>query len=100
MKFGFFSGNIGLVMAYETLIDERVNVWVFFKPSKSGSIIPIAMSWHKRLIKFQGVIFTTTLKIGEVKLINLVCRAQGANFELEYNTDTHLWKLKKVMPRE
>ena len=87
-------------MSYETLINEPVAIWVLFDSSTPEPILPIAMNWRSRLIKFQKVIFTTARKIGEVKLITLVCQSQGTNCELEYNTNNHLWKLKKVMPRE
>jgi len=88
-------------MSYETLIDEPVKIWVLFDFSASPQqISPIAMNWQKRLIKFQKVIFTSIKKRGEVKILNLICASEGANFELEYNNNTHLWKLKKIMPKE
>ena len=88
-------------MSYETLIDEPVKVWAFFDPSTSlgVNIFPIAMNWRRRLIKFQKLIFAKSYKIGEVKILNLVCASETANFELEYNTQNHLWKLKRIMPQ-
>ncbi|OGD88055.1 hypothetical protein A2870_00500 [Candidatus Curtissbacteria bacterium RIFCSPHIGHO2_01_FULL_41_11] len=104
-------------MSYDTPINESVSVWAFFDPSAdttlsthsinsvqadSGQarIFPIAISWRRRLIKFQKLIFTNTKRVGGVKLIDLVCASENSNFELEYNSDNHLWKLKRVMPRE
>lgn len=85
-------------MSYDTLINESVKVWVFFNPSAGPAhIFPIAMQWRRRLIKFERLIFTSSKKIGETKVINLVCASDSANFELEYNNENHLWKLKKVM---
>jgi len=85
----------------ETSIDEQIKVWVMFDPSTSSgqvSISPIAMNWQRRLIKFTKLIFVGSKKIGQVKIVNLVCASGTANFELEYNTDNNLWRLKKVMP--
>jgi len=96
-------------MSYETLIDEPVKVWAFFDPSTEFTlerseglrvnIFPIAMNWRYRLIKFQKLIFASSKKIGEVKIFNLVCASETTNFELEYNTQNHLWKLKRIMPK-
>ena len=83
-------------MSYHTLIDEPVKVWAFF----DHGIFPIAISWRRRLIKFQKLILVTTRNIGGVKLVDLVCASDSGNFELEYNSDSHLWKLKRVMPSE
>ena len=79
-----------------TLIDESVSVWAFF----DHGIFPIAMNWRRRLVKFQKLIFTNTKRVGGVKFIDLVCASESGNFELEYNSDNHLWKLKRVMPIE
>jgi len=90
-------------MAYETLIDEPVKVWAFFDPSASSEqvgIFPIAIAWRRRLIKLQKVIFEGTRKIGEAKLISLVCAGENANFELEYNASDYSWRLKKVLEKE
>ena len=88
-------------MTYETLIDEPVKVWAFFDPeASSGQIFPIAINWRRHLIKFQKVIFMSQKRIGENKLINLVCASNTANFELEYDAAHYLWKLKKIMPQE
>jgi len=88
-------------MSYETLINESIKVWAFFDPSTplGVNIFPIAMNWRRRLIKFQKLVFASNKKIGEVKILNLVCASETANFELEYNTQNHLWKLKKIMPQ-
>ena len=88
-------------MSYETLIDEPVKVWAFFDPSTPlrVNIFPIAMNWRRRLIKFQKLVFASSKKNGEVKILNLVCVSESTNFELEYNTQNHLWKLKRIMPK-
>ncbi|OGD92935.1 hypothetical protein A2697_05415 [Candidatus Curtissbacteria bacterium RIFCSPHIGHO2_01_FULL_41_44] len=81
-------------MSYETLINEPITVWVFF----DKGIFPIAMNWRRRLIKFQKLIFTSSKKVGETKILNLICASDSANFELEYDSSNYLWTLKKVMP--
>ena len=81
-------------MSDETQVDDPVKVWAFF----DKGIFPIAMNWQRRFIKFEKVIFTNTKRVGETKLINLVCASTTANFELEYNSDNYLWKVTKVMP--
>lgn len=81
-------------MDYE--VNESIKVWAFF----DKEIFPIAISWRRRLIKIQKVIFITTKKVGTVKLINLTCASDSANFELEYNSNNSLWKLKKVMTQD
>lgn len=78
----------------DTEINELVKVWVFF----NNGIFPIAISWRRRLVKFSRVIFQSSKQIGQTKLTNLICEADGANFELEYNNENYSWKLKKVMP--
>lgn len=83
-------------MSSDTYINESVAVWAFF----DKGIFPFAMNWRRRLVKFQKLVFVTSKKIGEVKLINLVCAAEGACYELEYNNENQVWKLKKVMPRD
>lgn len=90
-------------MTDAAIIDEKVKIWVFFDPSTGlgqAAILPIAMSWRRRLIKFKGLIFKSTRKIGSTRIINLVCQAEGSNFELEFNTESYLWKVKKVMSDE
>lgn len=88
-------------MFNDTLIDEQITVWAFFDPSSGPAhIFPIAMNWRRRLIKFQKLILATTKRIGETKILRLVCASDTACFELEYNSDNHLWKLKKVMEQE
>lgn len=88
-------------MSYETLINDPVKVWAFFDPSPNSDqakLFPIAMNWQRRFIKFEKVIFSSTKRVGETRLVNLVCASDSANFELEYNTGNYLWKVKKVMP--
>ncbi len=82
------------LMSYETAIDEPVKVWAFF----DRGIFPIAMNWQSRLIKFKKLIFFGKRKIGDAKILTFTCASDNGNFELEYNTDNHLWKLKRVMP--
>lgn len=79
----------------ETLIDEDVKVWAFF----DHGIFPIAMNWRRRFVKFEKVILVTSKKIGATHLVDLVCASDTANFQLEYNGDNHLWKVKKVLPK-
>jgi hypothetical protein len=90
------------MMTHETIIDEQVKVWAFFDPSASSGqgIFPIAINWRRRLVKFSRLIFVSSKKVGEVKIINLVCASDGANYELEFDTNNYLWKLKKVMAAE
>lgn len=87
----------------ETEIDEKVKVWAFFDPSAASGqvgIFPIAISWRRRLIKLEKLIFASTKRIGQEKIVDLVCLGETANFELEYNTTTYNWKLKKIMSKE
>lgn len=83
-------------MSEDTLINEQVTVWAFF----DHDIFPLAMNWRRRLVKFEKVIFKNTKKLGAVKFVDIVCESNDANFELEYNSDNYLWKLKKIMPKE
>jgi hypothetical protein len=83
-------------MTPDTIINEQVTVWAFF----DRDVFPIAMNWRRRLIKFEKVIFKSTKKAGIVKLLDIVCESGDANFELEYNSENYLWKLKRVMPKE
>ena len=93
---GFIWDNT--TMSPDTLIDEKIKVWAFFEPSDLGHIFPIAMNWRRRLIRFEKVIFETAKKVGEQKFVSIVCQSETANFELEYNANNYLWKVKKVMP--
>lgn len=86
-------------MTNDAVIDEKVKVWVFFDEFPSA-IFPIAMSWRRKLIKFKKLIFKSTRKIGSTRIVNLICQAEGGNFELEFNTESYLWKVKKVMSDE
>lgn len=80
-------------MTYDTDIDETVSVWAFF----DASIHPIAMNWRRRFVKFEKLIFKGTRRVGGTKLISLVCAAAEATFELEFNSDSGIWRLKRVM---
>lgn len=86
----------------DTEIDEQVKVWAFF-PSSQGSsgqvILPIAMNWNRRFVKFEKLIFSSSKKVGDTRLVNLVCASDTSNFELEYNSGDYSWRVKKVMPR-
>lgn len=81
-------------------INEAVKVWAFFDDglprSVEGGIFPIAISWRRRLIRFQKLIFQSARKIGETKIVSLVVSADNSNYELEYNLNTFVWKLKRV----
>ncbi|OGD97301.1 hypothetical protein A3A49_01210 [Candidatus Curtissbacteria bacterium RIFCSPLOWO2_01_FULL_38_11b] len=95
-------------MSHETAIDEPVKVWALFDSSISRAflrinseqvkIFPIAMSWQRRLVKFEKLILTTSRRVGHIKILTLVCASKTANYELEYNSENYMWKLKKVMP--
>ena len=63
----------------------------------SCPIFPLAMQWRRRLIKLEKVIFSSSKRVGQIKLVSLVCESEGANFELEYNSNNYSWKLRKVM---
>lgn len=78
----------------ETEVDEKVKVWAFF----DAGIFPIAMNWNRRFVKFEKVVLSTTKRIGQTKLIDLVCASDGANYELEFNTDNYNWRVKRVLP--
>ena len=80
----------------ETLINEPVKVWVKF----DGGLSPIAINWRKRLIRFNKVIFTSSKMVGETKLLTLICESNAALFELEYNSENYLWKLRKIIPAD
>lgn len=79
----------------ETDINEAVTVWAFF----DHGIFPIAMNWRRQIVKFKKTIFTTSKMVGKIKLINLICASETANFELEFDSGSFLWKLKKIMPQ-
>lgn len=87
-------------MTYDTPIDEPIKVWAFFDPSTNvmqPHLYPIAFSWRRRLIRLEKVIFTATRTIGHTKLVSIVCKGEEANWELEYNAQNYVWKLKRVM---
>ena len=83
-------------------INETVKVWAFFDdtPKRGSFINPIAMQWNRRFIKFEKLVFVSTRRAGQVRFVNLTCSSEGATFELEYNTDSGCWKVKKMMSRE
>ena len=81
-------------MSYETQVNEPIKVWAFF----DNGIFPLAISWRRRLIKLEKVIFSSSKQVGQIKLVSLVCASEDANFELEYNSNNYSWKLKKVLP--
>lgn len=84
-----------------TAIDEKIRVWALFDSSnKYSSILPVAMDWKNKTVKFKKLVFISAKKIGSEKILNLVCASESANFELEYNNTNNLWKLKKIMPIE
>ena len=90
-------------MSHATQINEPIKVWAFFDPSANSGqafscpIFPLAMQWRRRLIKLEKVIFSSSKQVGQLKLVSLVCASEGANFELEYNSNNYSWKLRKVM---
>lgn len=83
-------------MSYETTIDEPVKVWVMF----DRGIFPIAMNWRRKIIQFKKLIFVGSRRVGNIKFLDMVCASETANFELEYNSENHSWKVKKIMPKE
>lgn len=89
-------------MTHDMLVNELISVWAFFNSSGSGQtkLFPVAMNWRRRIIKFDKLVLATSKRVGQTKLINLICASDTANFELEYNTDNYIWKLKRVMPIE
>ena len=88
-------------MSYATPIDEKVKVWALFDSSNTySSILPVAMDWKSQVIKFKKLVFISSKRIGENRVITLTCASDGANFELEYNNSSQVWKLKKIMPTE
>ena len=90
-------------MSYETEIDEPIKVWAFFDPSTSSGqarLFPIAMKWQRRFVKFEKLIFTGQRRKGQNRILTLVCASDTANFELEYNTVNHMWRIRKVMSME
>lgn len=80
----------------ETEVDEEVKVWAFF----DGGIFPIAMNWNRRFVKFEKLIFSSSKKVGDARLVDLVCASDTSNFELEYNTGDYSWRVKKVLPKD
>lgn len=82
----------------DTEVNEKIKVWAFFddSPSKGTTIFPLAISWRRRLIKIERLVFASSRKDGLIKVLDLVCAGEGANYVLEYNTATYNWKLKKV----
>lgn len=90
-------------MSYETLINEPVNVWVFFdsgKETKSSRVSPVAMNWQRRFVKFEKLILVTSKRVGQVKILSFVCASETSNFELEYNSESQAWKVVRIMPKD
>lgn len=85
----------------ETEVDEQVSVWAFFDTGQETTrISPIAMNWRRRFIKFEKLVLTTTKKVGGVKILDLICASDGSSYQLEYNTVSSLWRVKKVMGKD
>lgn len=85
----------------ETEVNEQVSVWAFFDTGhETTRISPIAMNWRRRFIKFEKLVLITAKRVGGVKLLDLICASNGSTYELEYNTLSSLWRVKKVMSRE
>lgn len=82
-------------MTWDTSIDERVSVWAFF----DKGIFPVAMNWRRRLVKFDKLILTTTKKVGDIHLVDIICASDTSNYELEYNSSTYIWKVKRVISK-
>ncbi len=76
----------------DTEVDDKVKVWAFF----DQGIFPIAMNWNRRFVKFDKVIFSSSRRVGDSRMVDLVCASDTANFELEYNANNYIWKVKKV----
>lgn len=77
----------------DTTIDEKVKVWAFF----DNGVFPIAMNWQRRLVKFRRLIFSSTHRVGQNKIVNLICESDSANYELEFDTSNYSWTVKKVI---
>lgn len=77
-------------------INQRVKVWAVF----DNGILPIAMDWNNRRIKFKNLIFKSAHRVGEKRFINLVCQSDTANFELEFDSESYVWWLKRVIAQE
>ena len=83
-------------------IDETVKVWAFFDPSAGSgqaSIFPIAMNWNRRFVRFEKLIFISSRRVGDTKIVELVCASETSNFELEFNTNNYSWKVRRVTPK-
>jgi hypothetical protein len=82
-------------------IDERVEVLVRFDSTSSvGKIFPVAMTWKDRTIQFKDLIFTSAHRVGEKRFLSLVCQSDSANFELEFDSESYCWWLRKVVAQE
>lgn len=75
------------------LVNERVKVWAVF----DNGIFPIAMDWNNRRIKFKNLIFKSAHRVGEKRFLSLICQSGGANFELEFDSESYVWWLKRVV---
>lgn len=84
-----------------TPINERVEVLVRFDSTASiGKIFPVAMTWKNRTIEFKDLIFTSAHRIGEKRFVNLICKSDSADFELEFDSESYCWFLKRVVAQE
>lgn len=75
------------------LVNERVKVWAVF----DNGIFPIAMDWNNRRVKFKNLIFKSAHRVGEKRFLSLVCQSESANFELEFDSESYVWWLKRVV---
>lgn len=75
------------------LVNERVKVWAVF----DNGIFPIAMDWNNRRVRFKNLIFKSAHRVGEKRFLSLVCQSEGANFELEFDSESYVWWLKRVV---
>ena len=86
----------------DTQVNDPIKVWCFFDEASSSAqhLFPIAMNWRRRFVKFSKLVFASSKKVGDIRIVNLVCSSDTANYELEFDTSSYLWKLKKVMALE
>jgi len=84
-----------------TPINERVEVLARFDPTANlGKIFPVAMTWKNRRVEFKDLIFTSAHRIGEKRFVSLICKSDSADFELEFDSESYCWWLRKVVARE
>ena len=75
-------------------INEKVKVIAVF----DNGIFPIAMDWNNRHVRFRSLIFKSAHRVGEKRFVDLVCRSDTASFELEFDSESYVWWLKRVIP--